>query len=192
MANGDMATDPLWNAAGDIAYATDDNVGTVLPIGTVGQVLTVSSGTVPAWENAAAGDSAVAFRATMSGDQTISTSTTTLLQFDTEAFDSGGYYDNSSSNYKWTPPEGYVSIYALIHGNDIDSGAASPRLYKNGTVVALAQDDGINSTIKAFQLTYIDQCDGDDYYQMYFRHTAGSNRDIESDWSYFCGHVITG
>jgi hypothetical protein len=50
-----MATDPLWNAAGDIAYATGDDAGTVLPIGTVGHVLTVGAGTVPTWAAATGG-----------------------------------------------------------------------------------------------------------------------------------------
>jgi len=45
----------LWNASGDVLYGTGDDAGTVLAIGTVGQVLTVSSGTIPAWEDAAAG-----------------------------------------------------------------------------------------------------------------------------------------
>lgn len=54
-ASGSMATDTLWNAAGDLAYATGDDAGTVLPIGTVGHVLTVSAGTIPTWAPAASG-----------------------------------------------------------------------------------------------------------------------------------------
>lgn len=50
-----MVADTLWNAAGDIVYATGDNAGTILPIGTVGHVLTISAGTVPTWAAASGG-----------------------------------------------------------------------------------------------------------------------------------------
>lgn len=47
-ATGGLATDSLWNAAGDIAYATGDNAGAVLPAGATGSVLRIVSG-LPAW-----------------------------------------------------------------------------------------------------------------------------------------------
>ena len=43
-----MADDALWNAAGDIPYASADNVGAVLPIGSTGAILRVVAG-LPAW-----------------------------------------------------------------------------------------------------------------------------------------------
>lgn len=44
MGAGDMATDPLWNAKGDLAVGTANNMGTVLPVGTAdGYVLTVGT-----------------------------------------------------------------------------------------------------------------------------------------------------
>ena len=48
--NTEIADDPLWDAAGDIAYATAADTGARLAIGTAGQVLTVNSGaTAPEW-----------------------------------------------------------------------------------------------------------------------------------------------
>jgi len=45
-----MVSDGLWSAAGDIAYGTADNAGTVLPIGSADQILRVNSGeTAPEW-----------------------------------------------------------------------------------------------------------------------------------------------
>ena len=38
-------TDPLWSAAGQVAYATGNNSGMALNIGTPGQVLTVNAAT---------------------------------------------------------------------------------------------------------------------------------------------------
>lgn len=45
---GDVSVDVLWSAAGDILYATADDVGTVLTIGDATDVLQVSGG-VPDW-----------------------------------------------------------------------------------------------------------------------------------------------
>ena len=57
---GSVATDAIWDAAGDLVYGTASDAATRLAIGTVGQVLTVSSGTLPAWEDATPGSGAVA------------------------------------------------------------------------------------------------------------------------------------
>jgi len=46
----DLATAALWNAAGDILYATGDNAGTVLAAGSAGYALRMNSGaTAPEW-----------------------------------------------------------------------------------------------------------------------------------------------
>lgn len=44
-----VATDPIWNAKGDLAVGTGADTATVLPIGTPGQVLGVGDGT-PEWQ----------------------------------------------------------------------------------------------------------------------------------------------
>lgn len=49
-----MADDALWNAAGDIAYASADDTGAILAAGSNGEVLTLAAG-VPSWAAAAAG-----------------------------------------------------------------------------------------------------------------------------------------
>jgi hypothetical protein len=47
---GNMATDVLWNVAGDLAYGTGSDTATRLGIGTAGQVLQVNAGaTAPQW-----------------------------------------------------------------------------------------------------------------------------------------------
>jgi hypothetical protein len=47
---GSVATDAIWDAAGDLVYATGANAATRLPIGSAAQVLAVNSGaTAPEW-----------------------------------------------------------------------------------------------------------------------------------------------
>jgi len=50
------------------------------------------------------------FQATMSGNQTISASTETKIQFDTESFDTDSAYDHST-NYRFTVPSGKGGKY---------------------------------------------------------------------------------
>jgi hypothetical protein len=47
---GDVSSDTIWDAAGDVIYGTGADAATRLPIGTAGQVLTVNAGaTAPEW-----------------------------------------------------------------------------------------------------------------------------------------------
>ncbi len=51
--SGSVATDTLWNAAGDLAYGTGSDTATRLGIGTAGQILQVNTGaTAPEWTSA--------------------------------------------------------------------------------------------------------------------------------------------
>lgn len=56
--SGGMATDPLWNAAGDLAVGTGSDAGTRLGIGSTGDVLTVAAGTA-SWAAPASGGGAL-------------------------------------------------------------------------------------------------------------------------------------
>jgi hypothetical protein len=48
--SGSMATDTLWDAAGDLAYGTGSNTGGRLVVGTANQILQVNAGaTAPEW-----------------------------------------------------------------------------------------------------------------------------------------------
>lgn len=72
--SGNVATDAIWDAAGDLAVGTGANTAARLAIGTEGQVLTVSSGAV-AWAAAAGGASE---QFVYKAANTSRTSTTTL------------------------------------------------------------------------------------------------------------------
>jgi hypothetical protein len=52
-----VASDPLWDATGDLVYATGANAATRLPIGTAGQILTVGGSSMPEWATPATASS---------------------------------------------------------------------------------------------------------------------------------------
>ena len=84
---------------------------------------------------------APAFEAYSNASQIINDATWTKISFNTERFDSNGYYD-SSTNYRFTPlTAGKYYIYGYAH---LDSSGASTlaqsllAIYKNGTTYQMS------------------------------------------------------
>lgn len=68
--------------------------------------------------------------------QSISDSTTTALQFDTETEDTDGYHDNSTQNTRVTIPSGLGGMYAIVAQVDWGSSSTGKRVLDvrvNGT-----------------------------------------------------------
>jgi len=90
-----------------------------------------------AWASAG-GDNTPAFEATMSGNQTLSYDSVTIVQFDTEVFDTDSAYDNTT-NYRFTVPSGEGGKYYVWAKNWIEGPAATTviqfwhNIYKNAT-----------------------------------------------------------
>ena len=136
-------TNPM-TTTGDTIYSSSGSTPARLGIGSTGQVLTVASG-IPSWATPA-GSSGPAFRAFRSGtDQSITGSTTTKIQFNSETFDTDSCYD-PTTNYRFTPNKaGYyqvtIQIYYVGAGN---FGELS--IYKNGAQVSVqrtGQQEGL-------------------------------------------------
>jgi hypothetical protein len=83
---------------------------------------------------------APAFSAYMSATQTVTSSTTTKLNFNTEIFDTNSNYD-STTNYRFTPTvAGYYQINAIVTGNATGGTILQLNLYKNGSVYLLSDN----------------------------------------------------
>ena len=77
------------------------------------------------------GGVAPAFSAYQSTAQTLSASTTTKIQFQTEEFDTANCFD-STTNYRFTPTvAGYYQVNSFIYCGNV-TGQFSLFLYKNG------------------------------------------------------------
>jgi len=89
-----------------------------------------------AWA-AAGGDNTPAFRAYSNSDQTIGTTSQTLVEMQTVEFDSDSDYDNTAGNYKWTPSvAGRYFVYARVNTNTAlttDSQYVGCSINKNGS-----------------------------------------------------------
>ncbi len=77
----------------------------------------------------------------MSGNQTISDNTHTLLNYNSVEVDTDSAYDNSASNYKFTVPSGKAGTYLVtVLFNTFNESSSlfhvQGRIYKNGSVVS--------------------------------------------------------
>ena len=121
---------------GDIEYRSSTaNTNTRLAVGTTGQVLTVAAG-VPSWATPASGSSFSGARLTRSVNQTISNNTDTMIAWDVETFDVGGYHDNATNNTRITIPSGkagYYQINTTLSFSGNGTGQRCITLAKNGT-----------------------------------------------------------
>jgi hypothetical protein len=75
---GSVATDAIWDAAGDLAVGTGANTAARLAIGTNTHVLT-SNGTTATWAAPAGGNPMLAYVANTAGDQSITSATLAAL-----------------------------------------------------------------------------------------------------------------
>jgi hypothetical protein len=129
-----MATE--ITASGDIIVGTGSGTFDNLPIGTTGQVLTADTTVSPykvKWASAAAANGP-AFRAYRNGDQTVTGSVETKIQFNVENFDTDSCYD-PTTNYRFTPNKaGYYA--ASTQGVGIGSTLVGMKIFKNGSAIS--------------------------------------------------------
>ena len=131
-----MATE--ITAKADLIVGTGNAAFDNLPVGTNGDVLTADSTVSPTglkWAAPASGSFAGA-RLTKSIGQTISNNTDTMVSWDVETFDVGGYHDNSTNNTRVTIPSGKAGYYQINATLDYAANGTGQRvitLAKNGT-----------------------------------------------------------
>ena len=104
------------------------------------------------------GTNTPAFEAYLSGDQTIGDNALTKITFQTEVYDDGSGYDNSS-NYRFTVPSnegGTYKFYTTLNFDDNQNaqkiGFRQLYFYKNGSAYAFFYND--NGTSKAISSNF--------------------------------------
>lgn len=155
--SGDVATDAIWAAEGDIAYATGAGAATVLTAGDDDDVLTLASG-VPTWAAPTGG------YATFSGARVYHSTTqsvgaaVTALSMDSEDFDTGSYHDNSTNNSRLTvPATGYYLITGHVQFDNTGTNIIGIRIdgstQVRGSAVSTASGQNKLQTVQVAYLT---------------------------------------
>jgi hypothetical protein len=129
-----------------------------------------------------------AFRATMSGDQNIGTSTTTKIQFNTEDYDTHSYYD-PTTNYRFTPlVAGKYLVTVTAPFKDAGSAAQGARLYlyKNGAEYSQVSSNYYDNGDESLVYSNIVEFNGTtDYIEAYGRIGGSGANTIESTGASF-------
>ena len=141
------------------------------------------------------------FFALLSSSQTgLSDAATVKLAANTEVYDNGGVYDNSS-NYRFTP--GVAGKYFIYAGALASSGAesnlreAEMYIYKNGSSISKASFNHVAnySQVSTLTASFVNIADDNDYYEVYVQlNTQSGNWNIAGDTgsarSYFGAYKI--
>jgi hypothetical protein len=106
--------------------------------------------------------------------------TATKVTFGTEVYDTGGFYDATSS--KWTPPAGPITIKAgMVYTTNVVVGSfGSLSIYKNGTIFKQGLVFGAFAAgFMNGEVTIDDVANGTDYYEVYTSGGTASNFAID-------------
>ena len=122
------------------------------------------------------GDNTPSFQAYMNGNQTLSNTTYTKMEMDTEVYDSDSKYD--TSNYRFT--RGTAGKYWVWGKFRMDTGtsiaASIIAVYKNGSLISKFTQKQANSTTRAFG--QVITLDADDYIELYGYQNGGSSENV--------------
>ena len=125
-----------------------------------------------------------AFSATMTANQSIASSTFTLIQFNSTSgglgFDTASYFNTST--YLYNPKvAGYYQVTGALAGPSTVVGQLACYLYKNGTAFAeLAGIANVSGGAEACGTCLIYLNGSTDYIQIYAYQTSGSSANIFS------------
>jgi hypothetical protein len=151
-----------------------------------------------------------AFGASITGTNTLSSGTTTIVPFNSKTataatnFDTNGCYNNTGSTttlngytapaYSFVPNvAGYYKIDAMVGIYNGNAGVAYLRLYVNGSAVINGQVLGFPASASEVSpvcsvLLYLN---AGDYVQVYAVQSSGSTLTMDSSsWSYFFGSLV--
>jgi hypothetical protein len=149
-------TNPM-TTTGDTIYSSSGSTPARLGIGSTGQVLTVAAG-LPSWATPSSSSTAKGCYLRGSGNQSISSATTTTITWTAENFDTNAFHDNSTNPERITIPAGCAGKYQIdvavfYAGNG--SGARELYIYLNNTTYYNYQVQGGNASANCINTSFI-------------------------------------
>jgi hypothetical protein len=188
-------------AKGDLIVGTGSATFDNLGVGTNGQVLTADSTVSPTglkWATPSSGASFAGVAVTKIANQLINDTTYTVLSFDSEDLDIGGYHDNSSNNSRLTVPSGkagyYYAYFSIAFAGNSSNGGSGRRAFimKNGAVASLCnmQSDVSTTVTKSLTSGNIFNLAVGDYLEVAAFQTSSSNINVLGG-DYYCVFGMT-
>ena len=113
---------------------------------------------------------APSFKVYRNATQSISSATWTKIQFNTEDFDTGSGFDNST-NYRYTIPTGeggkwFFTCHGIIDQSTMDLNRIIMAIRKNGTAIIQVEEDGAyDEYTLGKSISICDSASAGDYYE---------------------------
>jgi len=174
-----LETNTIDNISGSSTLNLGDTNATAITIDSGVSTLTIPNGITT-------GHMYPAFEAYLSSTQSLGDNSSTKVQFDTEVFDEGGYYDNST-NYRYTPlVAGKYFVYAkarLQTGANSTLAQSEVQIRKNGSSLIETRNIQSNNYTRAdtpIVSGVVDMNGTTDYLEVYALadQTSGTNDGI--------------
>jgi hypothetical protein len=166
----------IFDAAGDLLYASAADTPARLAIGSTDQVLKVSGG-IPAW-GAAPAASFVGASIYNTTSFSISNNTATRITMNSEFFDTDAFHDTSTNTARITIPAGKGGKYLVCMGGAYEASGTGVRaifVYKNGSsFVELCNDTGVTGGVQTPRGSVIIELAVNDYIELFTQQTSGS------------------
>ena len=176
---------PLTTKGDLYTFSTSD---ARLAVGTNTHVLTADSAEATGlkWAAPASGSTFVGCGVKKTTDQSLSSSTYTVLSWDSENFDTDTMHDNSTNNTRITIATGKAGYYLLSGSISFGSNGTGNRIvrsYKNGSdfrwLAAVAASNTGNFTVVPFSQTL--SLSAGDYLEIYAFQSSGGALNVNAD-----------
>lgn len=120
-------------------------------------------------------------RAKLSGNQSISNASWTKIQLNSETFDVGGNFDNST-NYRFVAPiTGYYQTNAVLTWSSIAGQDYYIKIYKNGSGIITNHIHGITANELSMTLSDVVYLEAGQYIELYAYQNSGGNKSATSE-----------
>jgi len=195
-----LETNTIDTVSGTSTLQVGSTNTSTITLGVSGDTVNVPSGVTIANSGTATGfggTNTPNFLIFRSGNQSISNTTNTKVQFDSETYDTANAYDNSS-NYRFTPQTAgkyhlYSNVY-LANGSSATMQEYTITMFKNGSGIVRTHLDHRTSGVgyqQCLPIAVVAEANGSsDYFEVFiYGNWGGGSLNVTSD-TFFGGYKI--